>query len=64
MEVTLRTARETPESGRRVDAPARDLLQPGDDWAERIKRARDARELGRKLREGKPPIANSPRTVG
>ena len=41
---------------------ARSLLASGGNWVERIERARKAREMGRQLRKGKPPITNYPRT--
>ena len=36
------------------------LLESGRDWVDQIELARRAREMGKRLREGKSPIANSP----
>ena len=58
----MTTVRDTPTS-RKPDEQARVLLESDGDWTERIERAREAREMGRRLREGKSPIANSPRNL-
>ena len=35
-------------------------LGSGRDWADQFELARQAREMGKRLREGKSPIANNP----
>ena len=53
----------TPEPQGRAAEPVQDILEMDRNWAERIERAREAREQGKRLREGKPLVSSFPRTL-
>ena len=54
--------RKTSEPDRARKEQARSMLESDGNWVKRIERARKAREIGRQLRKGKPPITNFPRS--
>ena len=64
-EEAITSADRTPEPKDRSDRRSRGLLESGADIAERIELARQAREMGKRLRELYPPrIRDFPRFPG
>ena len=58
---------ETPSEKNGMDAPLPLLHEPreevDEDWFDRIRRAKSAREQGRRAREGKAPVSPMPSTI-
>lgn len=57
------SAHVVPQPRKVVAEPAQEILRSDRDWAERIERAREAREQGKRLRKGKPAVSRFPRIV-
>lgn len=62
-EHTVTSTHDAREPKHGAGQPVRDLLASERDWARRIERAREAREQGKRLREGKPVVSGFPLVV-